>query len=95
MILERAPNTAVDCVDAQGATALLAAAGLHHAEILRLLAGAYTRPFQLNLSALHGIGGVRKGLCSPCYGGVRGCLGCVECYWVSETAQVELNSERV
>ena len=39
MILERAPNTPVDDVDdAHGATALLAAAQYHHADILRLLA---------------------------------------------------------
>ena len=39
MILDRAPNTAVDYVGAFGATALMAAAQNHHAEILRLLAG--------------------------------------------------------
>jgi hypothetical protein len=27
--------------------------------------GLHSSTFQLNLSALHGIGGVRKGLCSP------------------------------
>ena len=33
----------------------------------RWRAGAHTRPlFQLNLSAVYGTGGVRKGLCSPC-----------------------------
>jgi len=38
MILERAPNTAVDYATAQSFTALMAAAGYHHADILRLLA---------------------------------------------------------
>jgi len=28
--------------------------------------GLHSSTFQLNLSALHGIGGVRKGLCSLC-----------------------------
>ena len=28
--------------------------------------GLHSSTFQLNLSALYGIGGVRKGLCSPC-----------------------------
>jgi len=37
--------------------------------------GRHSSTFQLNLSALNGIGGVRNGLCSPWYGGVRGCLG--------------------
>jgi len=38
MLLARAPNTAVDDVDAMGFTALLMAAQYHHAAILRLLA---------------------------------------------------------
>ena len=50
---------------------------------------------QLNLSALYGIGDVRKELCSPCKGDVKECLGCVGCYLVTDTAQVELKSERV
>jgi len=28
--------------------------------------GLHSSTFQLNLSALHGIGGARNGLCSPC-----------------------------
>ena len=39
--------------------------------------------------------GCAYGLCSPCEGGVRGCLVCVGCFCVSDTAQVELKSERV
>ena len=54
--------------------------------------GLHSSTSQLNLSALCGIGDVRKGLCSPCSGGVRGCSGC---FCVSDTAQVELKSERV
>jgi ankyrin repeat protein len=41
MILERAPNTAVDDVDGErggGVTPLMAAAGFHHADVLRQLA---------------------------------------------------------
>jgi hypothetical protein len=38
MLLERAPNTPVDYVDANGGTALAATAQFHHADILRLLA---------------------------------------------------------
>jgi len=39
--------------------------------------------------------GCAQGLCSPCRGGVRGCLGCVGCFLVTDTAQVELISGRV
>ena len=38
VILERAPNTAVDHETAEGVTALLAVAQYHHADVLRLLA---------------------------------------------------------
>jgi hypothetical protein len=38
MILERAPNTAVDYMDAHGFTALLMATEYHHADIVRMLA---------------------------------------------------------
>jgi hypothetical protein len=34
--------------------------------VLDLGRGAHSSSFQLNSSALYGIGGVRKGLCSPC-----------------------------
>jgi hypothetical protein len=34
--------------------------------------GLHSSTFQLNSSALYGIGGVRKGLCNPCQGDVRG-----------------------
>ena len=40
MLLERAPNTAVDYATANGWTALIVAAMYHHADILVLLAGA-------------------------------------------------------
>jgi len=39
--------------------------------------GLHSFTSQLNSSAFHGIGGVRKGLCSPYQWGVRGCLECV------------------
>ena len=62
--------------------------------------GLHSSTFQLNLSALYGIRfvwdtGCASGLCSPYQGGVRGCLGCVGCFFVTGTAQVELKSERV
>ena len=44
--------------------------------------------FQLNLSALYGIGGARRG----CVPSVRGVLGCAGCFLLSDTAQVELRS---
>jgi hypothetical protein len=60
-------------------------------------AGAYLHSFtfQLNLSALYVTGGVHKGVCSPRQGGFRGCLGCVGCFLVTDTARVELRSGRV
>jgi hypothetical protein len=36
--------------------------------------------------------GCTKGLCSPCCGGLRGCIWCAGCFLVSDTAQVELRS---
>ena len=42
---------------------------------LPLARGLHSSTFQLNLSALYGIGGVRKGVCSPCQGGVMGVSG--------------------
>jgi hypothetical protein len=53
--------------------------------------GLHSSTVQLNLSALYGIGGARRGLRSPCCGGVRRCVGC---FLVSETAQVEVRSGR-
>ena len=53
---------------------------------------------QLNLSAFYGIGGAYRGYVARVVGvlgGCRGCLGCVGCFCVSDTAQVELKSERV
>jgi len=39
--------------------------------------------------------GCAWGLCSPCSGGVRGCLWCVGCLLMSDTAHVELRSGQV
>jgi len=39
--------------------------------------GLHSSTLQLNLSALYEMEDLRKGLCSPCQGGFRGCLGCV------------------
>ena len=57
--------------------------------------GLHLLTSQLNLSALYGIGGARRGCVARVKGGIRGCLGCVGCFCVSDTAQVELGSERV
>ena len=65
---------------------------LHHRPQVR---GLHSSTFQLNLSALYGIGGVCKGLCSPCSEVVRGCLGCAGCFLVTDKAQVEMRSGRV
>ena len=52
--------------------------------------GLQSSTFQLNLSALYGIGGARRG-CAARVRGVLGCVsGCVGCLCVSDTAQVEL-----
>ena len=53
MLLDRAPNIAVDYMNAAGATALLAAAVYHHADIIRLLAdrGANVNHKSVNLYA--------------------------------------------
>jgi hypothetical protein len=53
--------------------------------------GLHSSTFQLNLSAFCGIRGARRG----CVARVKGCLGCVGCFLVSDTAQVELRSGRV
>ena len=57
--------------------------------------GLHSFTSQLNMSALYGIGGICRGLCSPFQWGVRGCVGCVGCSCASDTAQVQLKSERV
>ena len=57
--------------------------GQHAQPVVR---GLHSFTSQLNLSALYGIGGVRKGLCSPCEAGVRRCVGCVGRFFVSETS---------
>ena len=60
--------------------------------------GLHSLTSQLNLSALYGIGGARRGYVARVKGvpwGVRGFLGCVGCFIVSDTAQVELKSKRV
>ena len=43
--------------------------------------GVHSSTVQLNLSALYGIGGARRG-CVACVnkGGLRRCLGCVGCF---------------
>jgi len=51
--------------------------------------------FQLNLSAVYGIGGACRGCAARVNRGVRWCLGCAGCFIVSDTAQVELRSGRV
>jgi hypothetical protein len=53
--------------------------------------GLHSPTFQLNLSASYGIGGAPRG----CVTLVKGVLGCVGCFLVSDTAGVELRSERV
>ena len=53
--------------------------------------GLHSFTSQLNLSVFYGIGGARRG----CVARVKGVLGCVGCLRVSDTAQVELKSERV
>jgi len=50
--------------------------------------GLHSFTFQLNLSALYGMGSVRKGLCSPVEGVFRMCGVFIE----TDTAQVELGS---
>ena len=42
--------------------------------------GLHSFASQLNLSAFYGERGCAQGLCSSCYGVVRGCLGCVKCF---------------
>jgi len=56
--------------------------------------GLHTSTFQLNLSAVHGIGGARRG-CVARVKGVSGGVQVVGCILVSDTAQVELRSGRV
>jgi len=53
--------------------------------------GLHSFTSQLNLSAFYGIGGA----CRGCVARVKGCLWCAGCVCVSDTAQVELKSERV
>jgi len=53
--------------------------------------GSHSSTFQLNLSALYGIRGARRG----CGARVKGVLGGAGRFCVSDTAQVELKSERV
>jgi hypothetical protein len=53
--------------------------------------GLHSSTFRLNVSALCGIGGALGG----CVGGVYGVLGVPTVSFLSETAQVELNSGRV
>ena len=52
----------------------------------------HSSTFQLNVSALYGIGGARRGCVARVKGIFRGCSGCVGYFCVSDTAQVELKS---
>jgi hypothetical protein len=55
--------------------------------------GLHSSTFQLNLSALYGIGDVRRGCVARVgEGSVWGCSGCVGCLVVSDTAEVELRN---
>jgi hypothetical protein len=53
--------------------------------------GLHSSTFQLNSSALYGVGGA----CSGCVARVKGVLGGIECDPLSDMAQVELRSGRV
>jgi len=60
--------------------------------------GLHSSTFQLNLSALYGIGDARRGCVARVkgvLGDAGGCIGCVGCFLVPNTAQVELRSGRV
>jgi len=57
--------------------------------------GLHSSTFQLNLSALYQKGGARRGCVARVKGVLRGCLGCVWCFLVTDTAQVELRGGRV
>ena len=94
----------VVCSD--GALAVVAPAPAPGAALLAAVAaaafgaagrGLHSSTSQLNLSALYGIGGARRGCAARSKGmqGVRGCVGCAGCFLVSDTAQVELRSGRV
>jgi len=48
--------------------------------------GLHSFTSQLNLSAFQCDRGCAQGLCSPCEGGVKQCLGCAGCFLVSDTA---------
>jgi len=51
-----------------------------------LVRGLHSSSFRLNLRALYGIGGARRGCLARFKGDGRGCLGCVGCFLVSDTA---------
>jgi ankyrin repeat protein len=53
VLLERAPNTAVDYIDAVGYTALLVAAQNHRARVIRVLADCGANVNYLGRSGLH------------------------------------------
>ena len=57
--------------------------------------GLHSFASRLNLSDVYGIGVARRGCVSRMKGVLGGGYGCVGCFHVSDTAQVELKSERV
>jgi len=57
--------------------------------------GLHSSTIRLNVSALCGIGGARRGCLGGVYRGCQGYSGVSGVYFVSETAQVELKSGRV
>jgi len=57
--------------------------------------GLHSSTFRLKLSALYGIGGTRRGCVARVKGVIGGFVGCVGCFCLSDTAQVELKSARV
>ena len=56
--------------------------------------GLHSSTFQLNLSALYGIRAALSRGCVARVEGVLGGVGCVGCFLVTDTAQVELRSGR-
>ena len=56
--------------------------------------GLHSSTFQLNFNALYGIGGARRGRVARVKG-LSGGLGCLGCFLLSDTAQVEQGSGRV
>jgi hypothetical protein len=57
--------------------------------------GLHSCTLQLNLNAFAGTGGARRGCVPRMKGMLGGVWGCVGCFFVPDTAQVELKSGRV